>query len=330
MAGERHFGEIMLGHYAKQQHVCAGVDIKVKDVASRINSGVITREDLPEAFDSHLTDGELVKAYAVRFMEAIAEAGVVATVKPNIQIYRALRRESYDVLEAIRDTHHSILSDTALVFDAKIQDIGSTNEGTDEEIFDYLDGDGVTVHGYLGADAFADSVLKRKNKGVYVLARTSNKGPKGLEEAPFRGARQIQDLWVSRKPDTVPTVQLFEQVAQDVRDEWRQYHKNVGVVAGGNFVDEAGIIRRIIGPRVHMLIPGVGTQGGTATDIVPVAVRAGEWAVINSSSGLSYAEKMEGETQWQACIRTIRDLHNETYQAQIRYGQAHPGERYLI
>src|SRR3989344_9092437 len=65
--------------------------------------------------------------------------------------------------------------DIPIILDAKRGDIGNTNEAYAKAIFDDLEADGVTVHPYLGKESLTP-FLKRADKGIFILARTSNPG----------------------------------------------------------------------------------------------------------------------------------------------------------
>lgn len=85
--------------------------------------------------------------------------------------------------------------------DAKRADIGNTNNGYAKAAFDELGVDAITVHPYLGKEAIKP-FLDRKDKGIIVLARTSNPG-----------AEEFQDLQVGQAQEPLYRV-IARQVAQ--------------------------------------------------------------------------------------------------------------------
>jgi orotidine-5'-phosphate decarboxylase len=320
---ERDFStDVMIPHYQAGRHLCAGVDIYHNVLAERCEKGLLTKAEFPQGFDRNLTRGEVVTAYATRYLESVAAAGVAAMIKPNLQIARDLKRECPAFMERVRDIHHQILNDTALTIDAKIEDIDNSNIGTTNEVFDGVhptdpnqngyDADAVTVHVLLGLDALRSTILTRTlhGRGAFALARTSNV-PK--PDVPFKGARQFQDLWVIEDPRIKPDHQLFEHIAQEVR---REQNRNLGIVAGGTSPREAGVLRDTVGPYVHILIPGTGEQGGRIDQVVPLAMRRGQYGVISQSRTLMYPEKVGGETVWQAITRATTEAHMAIVAAQ--------------
>src|SRR3989338_8838726 len=60
-------------------------------------------------------------------------------------------------------------------YDAKRADVGNTNRGYVQEIFDWLGFDAVTVNPYLGSEAL-QPFLGRQDKVSIVLCKTSNPG----------------------------------------------------------------------------------------------------------------------------------------------------------
>jgi orotidine-5'-phosphate decarboxylase len=162
--------------------------------------------------------------------------------------------------------------ETPVIMDAKLADIGNTNEGYVEFIFDYLGADAITVHPYLGSEAMKP-FLDRAEKGVIVLCRTSNKG-----------AGEFQDLDVGGMP-------LYQKVAHMIMDKWN-YNANCGVVVGATYPDELRKVRHIVG-SMPILIPGIGAQGGDVKLTVEAGVdKEGKNAIINSSRGIIFASPM--------------------------------------
>jgi len=73
-----------------------------------------------------------------------------------------------------------------VLLDAKRGDIGSTTEEYAKEVFDVFLADAVTVNPYLGHDSLKP-FLKRKNKGIVVLVRTSNPGASDFQDLKIKG-----------------------------------------------------------------------------------------------------------------------------------------------
>src|SRR5258708_22626585 len=109
---------------------------------------------------------------------------LVCAYKPNVAFYEAQGVEGFRALiktvRYIKETYLHI----PVILDAKRADIDSTNLGYIKATFDIIGADALTVHPYLGREALAP-FLARKEKGIIILARTSNPG-----------AGEFQDLLV--------------------------------------------------------------------------------------------------------------------------------------
>ena len=202
---------------------------------------------------------------------------LVCAYKPNSAFYEAdglMGRKSLEqTIEYIKENH----SDIPIILDAKRGDIGNTNEGYVKDIFDNLGADALTVHPYLGKESL-QPFLNRRDKGIFVLVRTSNSG-----------AGEFQNLKVyherSRRMDGKP---LYQVIAQHVKD-WNT-NDNVGVVVGATYPEELKLVREIVGD-LPILIPGVGAQGGDVKATVENGLNSkDEGVIISSSRGIIFAD----------------------------------------
>lgn len=219
------------------------------------------------------------------FNKAIIEAthDYVCAYKPNTAFYESRGERGIEALKITCDFIKTHYPQIPIIIDAKRADIGNTNEGYAKFIFDYLNADAITVHPYLGKEALKP-FLERKDKGIFILCRTSNPG-----------AGELQDLMIDGKP-------LYQKLAQNIVTEWN-YNDNCGLVVGATYPAELEIVRRMIG-NLPILIPGVGAQGGDVEKTVKAGVDHQKLnAVINSSRGIifagdgpDYADKARQET----------------------------------
>src|SRR5579859_372161 len=198
---------------------------------------------------------------------------LVCAYKPNAAFYEAQGDQGFRALSRtvkyIRETYSHI----PVILDAKRADIGSTNPGYVQAAFDIIGVDAITVHPYLGNEALAP-FLARKEKGIIVLAKTSNPG-----------AAEFQDLLVGdfREP-------LYLVVARTVASSWNT-NGNCAIVVGATYPAELEKVRAVVGD-LPILIPGVGAQGGE----VEATVRAGRdsrgWGmIISASRSIIFASK---------------------------------------
>ncbi len=194
-----------------------------------------------------------------------ATADLVCAFKPQIAYFAAIGAEPQ--LELICEHIRSVAPDVLLILDAKRGDIGSTAEQYAAEAFDRYGADVVTVNPYLGRDSL-EPFLSREDRGVFVLCRTSNPG-----------SDAFQRLDVAGRP-------LYEHVAITVTGEWDPLGRT-GLVVGATQLPELARVRAVVGPDVPLLVPGVGAQGGSASDAVVAG--GGRSLVINSSRAVLYA-----------------------------------------
>ena len=198
-----------------------------------------------------------------------ATADLVCAYKPNLAFYEAQGEAG---MEALRQTLKHIPADMPTIADAKRNDIGNTADAYAKAIFTNLGFDSMTVDPYLGSDSVA-AYAAYKDKGVFVLCRTSNPG-----------AVDFQDLACRYGDETLP---LYQVVARKV-EEWNTAG-NLGLVVGATYPEELGVIRAHH-PGITFLIPGIGAQGGDIARAVTSGADArSRGMVINSSRQILYA-----------------------------------------
>jgi len=198
---------------------------------------------------------------------------LVCAYKPNAAFYEAQGDQGLRALAKTVKHIKENYPDITVILDAKRADIGSTNNGYVQAAFDQLGVDAITIHPYLGKEAM-QPFLDRQDKGIIVLARTSNPG-----------AGEFQDLLVGQAQEP-----LYLAVARQVADSWNT-NGNCAVVVGATYPRELAQIRDIV-EDMPILIPGIGAQGGE----VEATVNAGkdsraQGMIINSSRGIIFASK---------------------------------------
>lgn len=196
-----------------------------------------------------------------------ATADLVCAFKPQIAHYSAYGAE--EQLVATIEYIHRLDPTIPVILDAKRGDIGSTAEMYAREAFDRYDADAVTVNPYLGFDA-TEPFLRRADKGVLVLCRTSNEG-----------AGEFQDLLVDDAP-------LYQRVARAAALDWNR-NGNVLLVAGATRPAELRGLRAAL-PDVPILILGVGAQGASVSEAVESGQDSrGTGLIVSSSRAVTYA-----------------------------------------
>lgn len=193
--------------------------------------------------------------------------GSVCAYKPNAAFFEAIGPGGH---EALVDVCAHAARFAPVILDGKRGDIGNTAKAYAQWAFDAVRADALTASPYMGRDS-VEPFFERPERGVFVLARTSNPGSADLQ---------------SMRLDTGERV--FERVVR-LAKSWNTNH-NIGLVAGATYPDELERIRELAGPDMLLLIPGVGAQGGSAEHAIRFGANAhGDNAIVNSSRAILYA-----------------------------------------
>ena len=166
----------------------------------------------------------------------LATKDVAAGYKLNLAFYEALGRYCYETIEK---TVQFIPDELVKICDGKRGDIGNTDEYYARTYFDDLNFDSMTINPYMGRDSI-EPFLSRKDKGIYVLALTSNSG-----------SEDFQKQKIGKKF-------LYEKVIEKCIE--LDKNKQIGFVIGANHTD---LIKNITTKyqNISILIPGIGAQG---------------------------------------------------------------------
>lgn len=192
-----------------------------------------------------------------------ATASSVCAYKPNIAFYEATGAQGVNQLKKTIDYIKSYCPDIPVICDAKRGDVPTSSAKYVQEVFDYFGADAITVNPLLGLDSL-EPFLKKQDKGVFVLCRTSNDS-----------AADFQDLQVGTQP-------LYLVIAQKV-SEWSGDYPNIAVVVGATWPEELTKVREIL-PSTEILIPGVGAQGGSLEEILKAGLKKDKTGLIISAS----------------------------------------------
>jgi len=211
-----------------------------------------------------------VAAFNRAIMEATAD--LVCCYKPNIAFYEALGRAGFEALKA---TIAAVPDGIPVVLDAKRGDVPNTAAAYARALFDEWGADAVTVNPYLGEDSL-EPFLRRAERGVFVVCRTSNPGARDLQDLPVRRVDGREEP-------------LYLQVAERVNG-WNRLG-NAGLVVGATYPAELVLVRERC-PELPILVPGVGAQQGELAASVRAADNGRPWGfLINASRGVLYAAK---------------------------------------
>lgn len=200
-----------------------------------------------------------------------------AAYKPNSAFYEARGDAGMRELKRTADYLRSEHPDIFTIDDAKRGDIGNTNNGYATSVFDWLGFDAITLQPYQGGRAL-EPFLSRSDKTCIILCRTSNEG-----------SGEFQNLMTDGKPQ-------WKIVAEKAASEWNA-NGNCMLVAGATYPEELAEIRASVGDTT-LLVPGVGKQGGSATEVVPNGKNSeGLGLIINSSRGIIFTDDPGAEAK---------------------------------
>jgi uridine monophosphate synthetase len=235
----------------------------------------------PHPSDLPAPTAEAARDFCLRLVKATAP--YAAAFKPNAAFFELYGPEGWaalkDVVAAVQEQSNRLGSMIQVILDAKRGDIASTAEAYAESAFKHLGAHAITLNPYLGKDSI-DPFLAYKEKGVFLLCKTSNPG-----------AADLQDLTVDGGPSTVNgqrSIPLYEHVAY-LAQQWN-VGNNIGLVVGAT-QPEALTRVRAAAPDLWFLVPGVGAQGGDLETALKAGLRKDKKGMlINVSRGISRAE----------------------------------------
>ncbi|MEX2117696.1 MAG: orotidine-5'-phosphate decarboxylase [Bacteroidota bacterium] len=220
----------------------------------------------PDLLPPHLgRTPESVLEFNKKVIEATKD--LVCSYKLNLAFYEALGSEGWKILQSTI----SLIPETLLVIgDAKRGDIGNTADRYASALLADLKFGAVTVNPYMGFDS-VEPFLKYRERGVFLLALTSNPGSK-----------DFQRLKIGQTP-------LYEKIVSAAK-KWNS-NDNLGFVVGATHPRELKKIRSMV-PTLPLLIPGIGKQGGDLRSVVRYGCdRKGLTAVINVGRSIIYSSR---------------------------------------
>jgi orotidine-5'-phosphate decarboxylase len=188
--------------------------------------------------------------------------------KINTAFYESLGVKGWQALEKTVDyipsTHFKIA-------DAKRGDIGNTSHQYAKAFFETIPFDAITVAPYMGNDSVTP-FLDYKGKWTIVLGLTSNEGSKDFQQ------QRLDEKF------------LYEEVIQKV-SEWGN-EENLMLVVGATKAQDIASVRKII-PNHFLLIPGVGFQGGSLSEVSRYGLNEDTGLLVNVSRAIIYAGNKE-------------------------------------
>jgi orotidine-5'-phosphate decarboxylase len=205
------------------------------------------------------------------FNKAIIDAthDLCVAYKPNTAFYEAYGIKGWQSLQKTIDYLNQNHPEIFTIADAKRGDIGNTSTMYAKAFFDDLEFDSVTVAPYMGKDS-VEPFLAFENKHTIMLALTSNEGAFDFQTKDCSGN------------------ELYKTVLETSKG-WKNA-QNLMYVVGATKAEYFTEIRKIV-PDNFLLVPGVGAQGGSLSEVCKYGMNANVGLLINSSRGIIYASK---------------------------------------
>lgn len=283
-----HFADRLAGAVARTGNpVCVGLDPRWQQLpAGLLRAG---EESLAAKAD----------AYA-RFCNAVSD--VVAPLVPVVKVQAAFFEElgPLGMTAMSQVILHAQSRGLMVIVDAKRNDIGSTAgayaRGYLGREASAWQADALTVSPYLGDDSLAPfvEVATERGAGVFVLVKTSNPGGGLLQDLSCEGGT------------------IYGRVAAHVerlaaKCAGQCGYGAVGAVVGATYPAQLVELRRAM-PHTWFLVPGYGSQGGTAADVASAFDSRGLGAIVNNSRGIIFAHERPdfaqrfGSARWQEAV----------------------------
>ena len=137
----------------------------------------------PHPSDLPAPTAEAARDFCLRLVKATAP--YAAAFKPNAAFFELYGPEGWaalkDVIAAVQAESDRLGSMIPVILDAKRGDIASTAEAYARSAFESLGAHAITFNPYLGKDSI-DPFLAYKEKGVFLLCKTSNPGAADLQD----------------------------------------------------------------------------------------------------------------------------------------------------
>jgi orotidine-5'-phosphate decarboxylase len=221
-------------------------------------------EKIPEQF---LQTEDPIYEFNKAIIDATADYCVA--FKPNSAFFEAYGISGLESMDkTFRYIRHNY-PNHFLIADAKRGDIGNTSTMYAKAFFSRMNAHAVTVSPYMGKDSVSP-FLDFDGMWTIVLALTSNSG-----------SSDFQKLLVDGKP-------LYMHVMEQCM-RWGT-ESNLMFVVGATHAETIGEIRKTV-PNHFMLIPGVGTQGGSLSEVCKFGLNKDIGLLINASRSIIYASK---------------------------------------
>ena len=174
---------------------------------------------------------------------------MVCAYKLNFAFYDSIHDKT--LLKKTIAYIRSVNNDIPIIGDLKQCDVPHMSKLNAVRVFETYGLDAVTLNPYMGFDSI-EPFIEYKDKYIFVVCKTSNKSSVDLQDVLLKNNKK-----------------LYEHVADLAVNTWNKY-SNIGLVMGGTYIDDIQVIRNTY-PNTLLLIPGIGSQGGSTKEVMKVA-----------------------------------------------------------
>jgi len=242
-----------------------------------------------------------IARFCCGLIDAVAPHAVA--VKPQLAFFEQLGAAGIAAFERV--CVYARRAGLLVVADGKRGDIGSTARAYSDA---YLEGeppraDALTINPWLGRDSVEPflGAVRRGGVGIFVIVRTSNASG-DLQDAVLKDGRP-----------------MWHHVAELV-DEWGEGTvgegglSSVGAVVGATHPRAVAEARKLM-PRTILLLPGIGAQGGSVSDLTRAFQSGPASALVNASRSINYAFREGGSDYREAAGAEAARLKQEIWAA---------------
>jgi orotidine-5'-phosphate decarboxylase len=245
-------------------------------------------ELLPDELQGEAPADALVR-FCCGVVDAVAPFAVA--VKPQSAFFEAHGSKGVRAGEQV--CAYARAAGLLVIADAKRGDIGSTARAYATAFVEPRGdapplADAMTVNPYLGRDSlepFLDAA-RREGAGIFCLVKTSNPGGADVQDVVLTDGRR-----------------LWEHVAELVRELGEELVgerglSSLGAVVGATFPHEVARARELL-PQTPLLLPGIGAQGGSPTELAAAFSGGAGSVLVSASRSVIYAYRTAGG-DWRA------------------------------
>ena len=248
-----------------------------------------------------------VLAHCLALIDAAGPACVAA--KPQLACFERLGVPGWLALEATVDYARG--QGLLVIADAKRGDFPGSARAYAQAVFSGtatpygdspgLQADAVTQNPLLGRDAlapFADAAAAA-GAGVFVLVRTSNPGAADLFDADLAAGGPLWEL----------IAELVDEAGTPAPESGLS---EVGAVTGATAPQHLARMRELM-PHAPFLLPGIGAQGGSVSELAPAFAPGRAAGLVSASRSIANAHEASGAGPADAARAEAERLREEAW-----------------